>query len=253
VTLTRHLNSSATSSRTQAFRNQGVHLGEIVASVALALHAEGRVPSGSPQEGLEKALDRRCIDESHRDLVIELRGKRLCPLRQSVELCTKTLGKAGLDHLPLHLLPKPDDLPGHLAVLSMAVLRWDVSNDFNANGPIDGFLRHRGASAAKLTSLRPERKLSTLQHESPCRIWPEADLGLHRERQRIWATERHASKHEALVRLGASREQGTTRPTSSRTSPAFKDLSIVTCSCCQHERGSMPGLVPMQSVHQPAR
>src|SRR5215813_5640032 len=157
-----NLNSSLGSPRTQAFRNQGVHLGEIVSSVALAFHAEGRVPSEPSQQGLEKALDRRSIDEPHRDLVIELRGKRLCPDRQRVELCAETLGKAGLDHLPLHLLPKPDDLPGHLAVLSMAVLRWDVSDDFNANAPIEGFVRHRGASPGKLTTLRPQREARNL-------------------------------------------------------------------------------------------
>ncbi len=53
--------------------------------------------------------------------------------------------------LPVDLLTQPGDLPGHLAVLSMLEVGWDVRDDFDAERPIAGDTAHGPSSCASLT------------------------------------------------------------------------------------------------------
>ncbi len=68
-----------------------------------------------------------------------------------MEFGREVVREPGVELLPVDLLTQPGDLPGHLAVLSMLVVGWDVRDDFDAERPIAGDTAHGPSPCGSLT------------------------------------------------------------------------------------------------------
>src|SRR2546422_7889839 len=120
------------------FRDESIHAREVGADVPLVLHRERGITPESSDQGLEKPLDGRRIDQPDVDAAAELRRKRVGPLRELVELRLEVLREPGVHELPLHFPSKAHDLPGHFAVLSVVVLGGNVGDHFDLNRSVEG-------------------------------------------------------------------------------------------------------------------
>lgn len=89
----------------QAPGDECIDLGKIGADIAFTIHGERRIPSKPSQERLEEALNRCRVNQPQRDSVAELRRKGLRPLRERMEVILKLLGKPGVHHVLLDLVP----------------------------------------------------------------------------------------------------------------------------------------------------
>jgi len=68
-----------------------------------------------------------------------------------MEFGREVVREPGVELLPVDLLAQPGDLPGHLAVLSMLIVGWDVGDDFNAERPVEGCGAHGLSPCVPLT------------------------------------------------------------------------------------------------------
>ena len=68
-----------------------------------------------------------------------------------MEFGREVVGEPGVELLPVDLLAQPGDLPGHLAVLSMLEVGWDVCDHFDSERPIAGDTAHGLSPCGTLT------------------------------------------------------------------------------------------------------
>src|SRR5437867_2644276 len=118
-------------------RDQRVHTREVGPDVALPPDTPGGIPPEPPEQRLEESLHGGGVHDPNSDALAELRGQRLRPFREPVELLEEVLGQARLELLLMHLAPQPGDLPGHLTVLSVLVIRGDIRDDFHPKGTVE--------------------------------------------------------------------------------------------------------------------
>jgi len=135
----------------QAFRDQGIHLGEIVPHVLPAVDDERGVPVETTDQTFEEAFDGGGIHEPDRHPRPVPVRQPVGPLGEGMEFGREVVREPGVELLPVDLLTQPGDLPGHLAVLSMLEVGRDVRDDFDAERPLAGDSAHGLSPCGSLT------------------------------------------------------------------------------------------------------